>query len=687
MSAVAVTSRRTLSRLRNLLPTSFSIAGFLAASAGALSLSLAEAEGSHQLLSVLWASSVGPILPVLAALLGMDVWSDERRAGRIELLLSTAVRERDFVFGKTLGVFTAVTLSILLSLAVTFSLFAWLSPSVLTGLRLSMFFPALFILLLQGALWSAIAVAISAFFRQAFVSASMTVLLLVGLPRGLWFGAQLYSALGRPAFGEMPLDAHVVDFSSGVFSSGVILGYIACTVTAILVATKVITLIRFPGRRASFFRFSSLLTILLAFVCTVGVIRLGSRLDFTLDLPIGSDSTLSPLMRHILSESSGHVTVTAFVPRKDPSFRPLAHFLRTIKRQSDSLGSLEMTLRFVDPQWDLGASDRIVRLGAHESSVVFEKGHRVSILPLSDGFGDGLIASALRRVTLPPQRQDIYWTTGHGEASVEAYDMRGLSDIARELARNGFRNRSIDLSGTQPIPSDCALIVIAGAKDAFSFAELNRLDTYLRGGGRLLVLMGPSAEAGPAALLPPWGVRPLLRPIVGARTLSGSDVIVSDLRPHPVTSGLSGSRLVFERPVSFEPSAAIESALGADHLEFISVARVNASTLVAVVERGSGLGSDLAVRPMRLVVVGDASFVHNGQLAVRANANRDFFMNVISYLSGSEVTGLSGSTGIVLSSGMDRALRTRHALYSVVIVPGAVLLMMAFVAWRRRRRA
>lgn len=687
MSAVAVTSRRTLSRLRNLLPTAFSVASFLAVSAACLSMVLAEAEGSHQLLSVLWASAVGPFLPVLAALFGMDVWSDERRVGRIDLLLSTAVRERDFVLGKTLGVMIAVSSVIVLSLVTTFALFAWLSPIVLTGLKLSMFVPALFILLLQGALWSAVAVAVSALFRQAFVSASMTVLLLVGLPRGLWYGAQLNSALGRPAFGEMPLDAHVVDFASGVFSSGVIIGYVACTLLAILVANKAITLLRFPGRRASLFRFSTFVTLALAFICTCGVVRLGSRLDLPLDLPIGSDSALSPLMRHILSESSGHVTVTAFIPRKDPSFRPLAHFLRTVKRRSDALGSLEMTLRFVDPQWDLGAADRIVRLGATEPSVVFEKGHRVSILPLSDGFGDGLVASALRRVTMPPQRQDIYWTTGHGESSVESYDMRGLSDIARELARNGFHNRTIDLSGNQPIPSDCALIVIAGAKDEFSYSELNRLDTYLRGGGRLLVLMGPSAESGPASLLPPWGIRPLLRPLVGARTLSGSDIIVSDLRNHPVTSGLTGSRLIFEHPVSFEPSAAIESAVGADHLEFTAVARVNTSTLVAVVERGSGLGSDLAVRPMRLVVVGDASFVQNGQLAARANANRDFFMNVVSYLSGSEVTGLSGSTGVVLSSGMDRALRARHALYSVLVVPGIVLFVMSVVAWRRRRRA
>lgn len=59
--------------------------------------------------------------------------------------------------------------------------------------------------------------------------------------------------------------------------------------------------------------------------------------------------------------------------------------------------------------------------------------------------------------------------------------------MARELVRNGYRNEAIDLSADRAIPADCALIAIAGAREPFSRAELDRLDAYLRGGGRILV--------------------------------------------------------------------------------------------------------------------------------------------------------------------------------------------------------
>lgn len=687
MSAVSVTCRRTMGRLRNLLSTGLSVAAFLAASAGLLSLRLAEAEGSDQLLSVLWASSVAPFLPVLAALLGMTVWSEERRTGRLDELLSTSVRERDFVLGKAAGVFLALLSTLVLSLILSFAALGFMAPDTLGGFRLVQFIPALAVLALQGALWTAVAVAVSACTRQAFVAASLTAALLVALPRGLWLAAEFLSPAGRPSLGEMPLDAHVIDCASGVISSGVVVGYLVLTVLALFIATKIIAQVRYPGRRAGLSHISTAVAVVLAVVCSCAAVRLAMRLDMVLDLPIGSPTSLSPHLQNILSEASGSVTVSAFVSRKDPSFRPLAHALRTLKRQADAAGGLSVTLRFVDPRWDLGAADRLVRLGAPESSIVFEKGHRISAVPLVDGYDDGLIASALRRVALPPQRQDIYWTVGHGESAADSYGTRGLSDIARELVRNGYRNRKLDLLEDRAIPSDCAMIVVAGAKDVFSRAELARIDAYLKGGGRLLVLMGPPGETGLASLLPSWGVRSFRSSFAGARTVSGTDVIVSEFASHPVTEGLSESRLVLERPLAFAPSAAAQGGMGADRLDFTPVARIATSTVVAAIERGSTMGSDLAVRPTRLVVIGDPTFVMNGQLTSRANANRDFFLNVVAYLAGTETLGREVLVSARLKTGMDRLLRAQHALVSVVVLPLGVFVLLTFVVWRRRRRA
>lgn len=687
MSAVTITCRRTMSRARNLVTTALSVFGFLSATSALFAFRLEAAEGSHQLLSSIWAASISPFLPVLAALLGMDVWSDERRTGRLELLLTVAVKESDFVLGKALGVWFQLLLAVALSLTSTLTTLFFVAPEALIGIRIWMFVPALFVLALQGFLWTAVSVAVSAMCRQAFAAASMTTALLVALPRGLWEAAMNWAPVERTAFGEMPLDAHVIDFSAGVLSTGVVISYVIFSAFALFLTVKIVELVRLPGRRAFGMRLSIYLSVLLAAVASVSSGVLFNRLDLVLDLPVRSFAARRmPRLEHVLAEASGKLTITAFVSRKHSDFRPLAHTLRVLRHLSEFSGGIDVSLRFIDPHWDFGAAERLVRLGVRESSVVFERGHRLVSVPIEDGFGDQILASAIQRTVLPPQRRDIYWTIGHGESSFESYGSWGMSDMARELTRNGYRNRNLDLAVAKSVPQDCALVAVAGAKQMFSRLELERLDGYLRAGGRLLVMTDAVQDSGVGPLLPAWGVKPVARQIASTATLSGSNVLVTEFANHPICLGLTGSRLVFEHPISFRPSAAVEAGGGADRLDFTSIAGVGEAAIIVMVERGSSIGNDIAVRPTRLVVIGDPSFVMNGQLAARANGNRDVFLNVVAFLAGTEQLSAANSEPEALVTGMNRSSRAQFALKTIVIVPLSVFVLMAVAAIRRRRR-
>ena len=99
MSPVRVTWNRTIGRARSLFSTGFAISGFLAASAALFAFRLDAAEGVSISVASVWASAVAPFLPALAAFLAMDVWSDELQSGRIELLLTAPVKEREFTLG------------------------------------------------------------------------------------------------------------------------------------------------------------------------------------------------------------------------------------------------------------------------------------------------------------------------------------------------------------------------------------------------------------------------------------------------------------------------------------------------------------------------------------------------------------------------------------------------------------
>lgn len=687
MSPVHVTVRRTIGRIRNLGSTAFAIGCFLSVAALLFASGIESAEGGRLSLSIIWASSVAPILPVLAALLAMDTWSEERLTGRIDLLLSVAVRERDFVLGKFIGVWVVLMLVVILALASSVALLWFFAPATLGGTGLTALFLAFLALAVQGLLWSAVSVMFSAMFTHAAAAACISVVALVVAPRAFWAGLMSWSPAGRISFGEMPLDAHVVDFASGLVPLGTVVAYLALTVLALFVAAKCVAAIRFVGSGAFPLRASTATSVVLASVLAVLAVLLTIRLNPTVDLSVASaSSALSARTRSILAESSGRITATCFLPRSDVRFRSVGHLLRLFKRESESIGAARFELRFVDPRWDIGAAERLVRRGVEADSLVFEQGRRMVSIALKDGYGERLFASTIRRVAAPPRRRNVYWTVGHGESAFDAYGAFGLSDIARDLTQEGFSNATLDLAADQPIPGDCAMIVIAGARDDFSRVETGRLEAYLREGGRLLVLLGSAKAGGVVSMLPAWGIRPVDLPISGMKTLSGTDVIVSDFSDHVISAPLRGSRIVLERPVSFVPSAAVGAGVSADRIGFFPVAAVGANTVVAAMERGAGAGQDLALRPTRLVAIGDAGFVINGQLASRASANRDLFLNCVAYLSGSEAHGFGGDDADEFRSGLDRVGRGRLVVWSAVVVPGVVFLLMFGAIVRRMRR-
>ena len=688
MSVVHVTCLRTVGRARNLLATSVAGGLFLAAVAALFSFNLEAAEGGRMPLAALWAVSASPVLPVLAALLGMGVWSDERQSGRTAVLLSTAVRERDLVLGKFAGVLALVMFFAALSLAGTLGMLFFIAPQAVEGSRALAFLPALLGIFVQAILWCAVSVAASALCTRGALAAALSVVLTVGLPRGLWKGLMAWSDKGRTAFGEMPFDAHVLDIASGVVPVGVVMAYLVLALVLLFVASKLVASLRLVGRRARVLRLTTGLSVFLAGVFSVLVVLLASCLGVTLDIPVsGPSSQLSLRTRDILTETGGDVTVTCFLPRKDARFRSVGRILRLLKRESEAVGGARLSLQYVDPRWDIGAAERLVRRGVAEDSLVFEKGRRMVVQPFRDGYGERTSASAIRRLTVLPRHRNVCWTVGHGECRFDEYGAYGMSDIARDLSREGYLNKTLDLAAAQRVPEDCALVVIAGARRDFSRVELGRIDAYLHDGGRLLVLLDSDRESGVTSLLSSWGIRAAKAPPAGGPTLSGSDVIVLDFADHPVSAPLRGSRIVLERLISFAPSAAVEAGSGADRLGFTSLAVSGTSALAALVERGGGAGGDLAIRPTRVVAVGDAGFVTNGKLASRANANRDFFLNCASYLSGTDVAGSNGDEADVLVTGMDRAGRFKLVVWTAGVFPGAVFLVLALVALRRRFRS
>ncbi len=685
MSPLRVTLRRTIGRARNLYLTAFSMGGFFLAAAVMFAFALDSAEGSSLAIQAVWASSVAPLLPFLSAFLGMDAWSDERKSGRVDFLLTAPVRETDLVLGKFLGVWLLCSLATVAFLFFTVAFLSVFAPAALSDVSLLRFAPALLILLLQGALWSGVVVAASAFCRHPAVAAVLSLFVLVAIPRGGWAALLAWAPQGRTAFGEMPLDAQTVDFAAGVISSGAVISYLAGTLAVLFVASRLVAAYRFVGRGAARLRLSAALASVLALVLAGLAATLAIRVSVAVDMPLSGASRFSARTRGILADARGTVSVACLLPRNDPRFRSVGQFLRALRREADLMGGVRLDLHFVDPQWDVGAATRLVRSGAVGEGLVFSRGQRSIPLSIAEGLDERSCASAILRLTVPPQRRNVYWTLGHGEIAFDGYDSWGMSDIVRELARDGYANVTLDLTKIDQIPADCALVVVAGAKSDFSRVEIERMDAYLRQGGRLLALLGPGEEGGVASLLPSWGLRAVRRPLGDeVPTVSGSDVIVSILADHDITTPLRGQQIVLDSPLVLLPSSAVNGAVGADRIEFYPLANAGRFAVAAIAEKGVGTGADLAIRPTRIVAVGDAGFAMNGQLATRANANRDFFLNCVSYLSGTDALVSGGPDAGSLTTGMDRSTRRRFA---IAFAAGPSLAVFScLVLWARIRR-
>ncbi len=707
MRTLRLYALRTLHALTSSFLASFAVSLFVAVSSFLFARALARAEGNVASAAVLWAVSASTTLPCLAALTTMRLVADDRQSGRLDLLLTAPIYERDYLMGRYVGAFMHLALALLAYLVVPLVLLPmWASGPSVAALSLAELLPACVGLLLQAAFGCAAGLLASACLAQSAMAGAVAVVFAVLLPRAAYQALFAWSPLVRARFPIFPFEAHLEDAAIGLFTFSSMAFFVLLSAWAIFAAVKAIAATRLVGRGRIGLKLSTALVVALGLVFAVLAFLCAVRLDFTLEWPLkGHAMGFSARTRSILADTQGETRATCFLSRGDPAWRGTARLLRGLETAARDAAGTRLSVDFADPRWDLATAVRLTRLGVKEGSVVFERGRRRIVVPVADA-DESACASALLRLSLPAGRETIYWTVGHGEMSFDSYDpVSGMSILARSLRRDGYEIKPLAPAEAPAIPDDCGVLVVAGARTPFSAAELTRIDSYLRRGGRLFVLASASTRtAGVASMLAGWGVRMLPFTAVSPRTLDGSDLIASAFGGHDVVRPLTGVAVVFHDAV---PLAAVESA-GGEKTTFTPLVSTDdaawgesdiaqrpwtrdATTepsgpliLAAAIERGAGRRKDIALKPTRIVVVGDAAFAVDGALASRANANRDFFRNALAWLAGLDASTAPGTPVNVLVSGMDRDARIRFAWTAALGWPVLLLLPTVFL-WMRRR--
>lgn len=493
-----------------------------------------------------------------------------------------------------------------------------------------------------------------------------------------------------------------------------------------------------PGRKWSI-AFNVTVTTLAVFAVIVMVNYLGGEFFRRFHLSRNTRVQLAPRTLSLLQSLTNEVHVTVYCSRDSDSFTSIAELLREY-----TAANSKINVRYIDYDRDPGAAEDFkirYNLGAatNKNLIAFDYAGRTNVVngdallqirlvqdatadPQDQGkialrkkpeafLGEVMFTAALIRVS-NPKPMKAYFLSGHGEHNAEALnDPMGYSKFAGVLQQNSIDFQNLSLLGTNTVPDDCSLLIIAGPKSALEPVELDRMEKFLDDGGRLLALFNVfSAEktTGLEKLLAKWGVTVsggVVKDPDNSSPPQGLDVIApcgvrlpSNFNiKHPVINSLIGSRLQLILPREIDAvttTAQTDNGFKADEILYSGprsiiqnggmAQRPSAKPLMVAVEKAAAKGVAAERGATRIIVAGDSIFLGNER--IDSAANRDFAGAAVNWLVDRPVLlqGI-GPTPLAEYRLQITSLQLRTLQWILLAaIPGGILLFGGLV-WLRRR--
>jgi ABC-type uncharacterized transport system involved in gliding motility auxiliary subunit len=489
------------------------------------------------------------------------------------------------------------------------------------------------------------------------------------------------------------------------------------------------------GRRAARYGAGAAVLIVLALGVAVLANALSVRHNARWDLTENRRQSLSPQSIKVLGSLPGPVEAIAFFRGDTPGRRTAEDLLKLYASFSNG----RFTWRMEDPDRSPGLAQRY---GVDTyGTVILERGSKAGdkVAAKSEKVLDAdeeRITNGLLKLTRDAKRV-IYLLKGHGESDPANSERPGFSQAKEQMEKANYEVKEITLARDPNVPADAAMVIVAGPKTDLLPPELAALDTFIGRGGKAFFMLAPFQADGLRKYLARYGFEVgddlvvELNPIGRAFGLGPEVPVVTQYEAHPITRDLSGLMTLFPLSRSIDvtktpPKGTTVQALARTSAQSwgetdknalqrgeakpdpqdkpgpLSVAAVAtmdavtpapAATMPAAptappAAQKDGDAADAAKKPAkaRLVVIGTANLASNQFLG--AQGNRDFFLNVVSWLAEDEnqisVRARDAkSNPIVLSPPQAELV----LWLPVAILPGAVVLAGIFAVVSRRRRS
>jgi len=387
---------------------------------------------------------------------------------------------------------------------------------------------------------------------------------------------------------------------------------------------------------------------------------LAARHNHRFDLTTEGVHSLSPQTIQILKNLDQDVTVVAFYSSQYTGGRQKAvDLLDEYKYHSPRI-----TVRLIDPLRNPGEA-RAYSIEADGTIIVTTKVGEARITVATEEDLTNAFVKATTKV-----KKVVCVTTGHGEKGTQESAAEGFQQAAEAIKKENFDLHEVRLLEQGGVPADCSSVIVPGPTHALLAPEAEALHTYLKAGGRMLVLREPRTTTGLETLLAGYGLKTggdfIVDPNPMSRLFGGSAAapVVYEYGSHQITKDLERVATIFPTVGSVEATTATEPDTLAEAIAHTGeqswgengdlADRVSLDptdkpgplniAAVAVQKHSAQAAADPNAAPgrqgdaerpagaeTRIALFGDSDFAANSAFLVAGN--KDLFLNTIAWLN------------------------------------------------------
>jgi len=484
-----------------------------------------------------------------------------------------------------------------------------------------------------------------------------------------------------------------------------VIGGLLIVVSLALKRTEIKTTL---GRRSTKFGINSATSVILI----VGVLSLinylGAQHQKRFDLTTEKTYSLSEQSTQVADQVKEAVYIKAFYPGGE--YPPAKELLAMFHNRNSKI-----SFEFIDPdkQPQLAQQFQVTAYGDFSNpmsgesfrygTLIFQMGDKTErVEKQSEPLREEDITNTLMKI-VKGEKKTIYFTTGHGERSIDDTERPGFNIARNALEKESYVVKAVNLVTENKIPDDASVIAVAGPTAEFFPNEIELIDTFLRNGGSALIMLDPQPAASLKDLVSKWSVEVGNNVVVDASGMGRllgmgpAAPLVASYGRHPITERMRVMTF-FPMSRSVTPAATPAEGVTVDKLletNERSWGETNMRGNEAQLDEGKDLKGPVTLavavskdagegKKSRFVAFGDADFASNLYNTQAGNGN--LFTNTVNWLARDE-----SFISIKPKSPDDRRIEMTEAQgrlvsYVMVLMLPISVLITGISVWMKRRR-